>query len=664
MKHLVFFLFLNFLVFESNAMYQTYTDSLIQVLQSTEVTVERIDVLNELAWEFRNSKMEDALEYSNTALKLSSQIKDNKRIATSLKRKGVVLKYLGSYSEALNCYEEALTIEILNNNKKGEASCYNNMGNIYQRWGENQLALECFINSLKIKEKLYPESINLANTYKNIGHFCFEVLQQFDTAMYYLEQAKEIAIKKKDDALQGLIINDFGLLYHDQEMFGEAFSFFKVAAKKYEILKDSIGLAMVWDNMGRTATYLDDYTLAEHYHRQSLSIKQSREDKLGVGLVYSNLGDLMLKKEDYSEALRYYSKFLDISERAETKNNIVTAYHGIAISYEGLGKLEEALVFRKAYEEANYNLLNELKIRDIEELKIRYNTEKRKKEILALKFKQQLQVQDLERSNQFNNALMVVTGLVVFIAILIIQNHRNKRKASHYLALKIEEINNQRVNDLMHVHELKVMEAVIDSQEIERRRIAQQLHGEVGSILHTIKLYFSSMETKFNSVLDENKEQYKKANELLDKVTNEIRDVSHSLDAGIVNNLGIIAALEELADNIQKSDQMFVTVESFNMEERLDIKKEILIYRIIQELVSNVLKHAKAENLHISLTRRIDELNIMIEDDGVGFEFEEAKQSGGMGFTNISNKVSHLEGDLVFDSKKGHGTTVIININL
>ena len=100
------------------------------------------------------------------------------------------------------------------------------------------------------------------------------------------------------------------------------------------------------------------------------------------------------------------------------------------------------------------------------------------------------------------------------------------------------------------------------------------------------------------------------------------------------------------------------------MEERLESRKEILIYRIIQEVVSNVLKHAKANNLYISLTRREHDLNIIIEDDGIGFDVEQARKSGGMGLKNISTKVSHLGGDLVFDSKKGHGSTVIIDINL
>ncbi|MBT31654.1 MAG: hypothetical protein CMO01_18515 [Thalassobius sp.] len=664
MKHTIFFLLITLPLFRVNALHQSYTDSLVQALNTTENIADRIDILNELAWEWREEKMDVALQYSDSAYHLSQQINDTERQTTSLKRKGVVLKNKGDYSTALYCYEEALAYEIASNNKKGEASCYNNMGNIYKKWGDNKPALECFIKSLKIKENLFPGSITLANTYKNLGYFYFTSLEKLDTAIFYLEQAKEIAVEKKNAALEGLIINDLGLIYHESEMFENAFSFFREAASKFETLDDSVNMARVWDNLGRTATYMEDYPLAELYHYQSLSVKKAHHDQIGEGIVYCNLGDLMLKKENYADALDYYNKFLKISEKSDSKQNIVTAYQGLSLSYEGLKQYEEAIVFRKAYEEAKSEMDLRNNKEEVEELRIRYNTEKRKQQITTLQLEKELHVQALERSNQFNNALMLISGLVLLVAFLIVRNYQAKRKASQYLAIKIEEINNQRVNEIMQLQELKIMEAVIDSQEYERKRIAQQLHGEVGSILHTIKLYFNSMEKKFNSSINESKEQYLKANELLDKVTCEIRDVSHSLDAGIVNNLGIIAALEELAESIQLSNQMYVTVESYNMEERLESRKEILIYRIIQEVVSNVLKHAKANNLYISLTRREHDLNIIIEDDGIGFDVEQARKSGGMGLKNISTKVSHLGGDLVFDSKKGHGSTVIIDINL
>ena len=207
--------------------------------------------------------------------------------------------------------------------------------------------------------------------------------------------------------------------------------------------------------------------------------------------------------------------------------------------------------------------------------------------------------------------------------------------------------------------ELKTTYARLEGQDEERKRIAQELHDRLGVMLSTIKLYFQGLENKLEQ---KGKEQFLKANDLLDEATSEVRRISHDMNSGILNKFGLKAQLENLADILINSNKIEVNVLTHGLEKRFSATLERQIYRIIQELISNVLKHAKASRITIQVNQFQDVINVMVEDDGKGFDLESAHVKNGMGLKNIKYRVQELNGSVIFDSAPGRSTTVALDI--
>ena len=158
--------------------------------------------------------------------------------------------------------------------------------------------------------------------------------------------------------------------------------------------------------------------------------------------------------------------------------------------------------------------------------------------------------------------------------------------------------------------------ARLEGQDLERKRVARDLHDRIGSMLSTVKLFFASVDTKLEEFKEENQKHFHKANQLLDEACEEVRRIAHDMESGLLTKFGLKPELEALAETIKDSQQIEISLVTHGLQERLVNSLEVKSYRIIQELVSNVLKHAKATTLSIQLNRFDKVFNIIVEDNG------------------------------------------------
>ena len=200
---------------------------------------------------------------------------------------------------------------------------------------------------------------------------------------------------------------------------------------------------------------------------------------------------------------------------------------------------------------------------------------------------------------------------------------------------------------------------MVEGQEDERKRIAEDLHDRVGSILSTVKLYFNSLNTKIDTFQGENNQQFEKANTLLDEAVDEIRRISHNLISSILMKFGLGPALKDLCETVEGAQQIKVDLQMHGIDQRLNNQLEISLYRIIQELISNILKHATATEITISITHQNGNLNILVEDNGKGFDTSVIPN--GIGLKNIKSRILKLNGQINIDSVTDRGT--IVNLN-
>lgn len=203
--------------------------------------------------------------------------------------------------------------------------------------------------------------------------------------------------------------------------------------------------------------------------------------------------------------------------------------------------------------------------------------------------------------------------------------------------------------------------AVMEAEENERQRIAKDLHDGIGQMMSAAKMNLSSFESAIRFADNDQKRSFENAMRLVDDSCREVRTVSHIMmpNALLKNNLS--AAIHEFVDKLDnKSLEVHVYTEG--LDERLDSNIELVLYRVLQECVNNVIKHAGASTMDISVTRDRNGIDATVEDNGKGFDVKGKEAFTGMGLKNIITRVEYLKGTIDFDSAPGRGTVVAIHI--
>ncbi len=285
---------------------------------------------------------------------------------------------------------------------------------------------------------------------------------------------------------------------------------------------------------------------------------------------------------------------------------------------------------------------------EISRMNVLYETEKKERELLEER-------QKTKQNQNFLIIALVIIGLGSLVAILLQKNTSKKQK----LAEQEREIQKRKVVTLLKEQELLSIDAMIEGQEKERQRVANELHDDLGSLMATVRLYFENIK------VDKKDNALQKASELLEEAYQKIRGMAHSKNSGVIASQGLIPAVMKMARSISETNTIVLEVYNFGMEERMENSLELTIFRIIQELVTNIVKHAEATTGSIQFTKHEESLNILIEDNGKGFEFSKIETSSeGIGLYNIEKRIEHLEGSFTIDSTPGKGTSIIIDIPL
>ncbi|MBZ0243600.1 MAG: sensor histidine kinase, partial [Bacteroidales bacterium] len=226
-----------------------------------------------------------------------------------------------------------------------------------------------------------------------------------------------------------------------------------------------------------------------------------------------------------------------------------------------------------------------------------------------------------------------------------------------------------------HIQQVKLQQAIIDLSEKksrdavaaeiqERQRIGHELHDGLGQILSVARLNLSVLHQKKHLTDSRKEELFDTTFKSIDQAFNELRNISHNLAPALLSEKGLIEALKNLSDLVNKTNHLQMQLESFGFTTDLDSLTEHTLYRAIQELLNNVIKHAKASLFTVQLIKSEKEVTLMVEDNGRGFNINEAETGNGGGISNIKSRVENLNGSMYVDSLIDRGTIVSIVIPL
>ncbi|NJO25712.1 MAG: sensor histidine kinase [Bacteroidia bacterium] len=251
--------------------------------------------------------------------------------------------------------------------------------------------------------------------------------------------------------------------------------------------------------------------------------------------------------------------------------------------------------------------------------------------------------------------IAAIAGLLVLIGLIY-----RIYKSRHKLLRQEKELQQQKITDLEKDKQLLTIEAMLKGQEEERNRIAKDLHDGLGGMLSGTKLSFINFREEL--ILTPNSERrFVQSVSMLDNTIGELRKVAHNLMPEVLLRFGLEEALRDFCSSIQASSGIKVIYQQLGNKRKIETAAETAVYRIVQELVNNALKHAGATQIVVQLTMHNDKTTVTVEDNGKGFDSKQAAGKGA-GLLNIRHRVNYFKGNIDIDSEQGNGTSVTIEL--
>jgi two-component system NarL family sensor kinase len=595
--------------------------------------------------------LDSAYQLTLTAYRLSQKANYRAGIAKAMQRFGAIHQFKGRNDSALIFFRQALALREELMDYKAQAGTCKTISYSFRALGNKDSSYFYLYKALALYSR-QGDSVSIAGAYNELGELC-QAYGDIKSALGHLDNALRIFSNYNDTASVSRVYSKYGIVYYYQRDYKKALDYFLRANALNTYLNNKADLATDLNYLGLCYDALKNDKLCVATYREAASLfRHLCLDKDRAEVLY-NLGYFFLQREMADSSIYYLTRSNQLLKSLGEDALSLKVYQALASVYEKKGDYTKAYDYHVKYSNLNDSLLNSEKIRSIAEMQTRYETEKKEQQINLL------DQQNKTRSAQRN--FFIAGSIVLLLGLFVLGYYYVQRKR---LALRNEQIAQEKIGSLLKEQEINTYNAMIEGQEEERKRIATDLHDRLGSMLSTVKLLFGSLTEKIDRNQEENEKREARVTGLLDEAVLEVRRISHNLSTGMVNTFGLVTALEELCESVDRSGIVRCRLLSYGMEGRLDPQVEIGLFRMVQELVNNALKHSKAKQLTIQINRTEESLNLTLEDDGVGFDVEAGKASGGMGLKSLQARAARLNGVYHVDSRPGRGTISIIEIPL
>jgi len=640
-------LFLALLYLWSNAQ-SPLADSLRREFRQSKDPAQRIDLYYNLAKEVQMQDLEVSFAYADTLEKMAKAANSLLGEAQALHVRGKAHQDKGDKAAAICTLKKQLEIGQKIKDISIQADAYNGLGGTYQDFFQNDSAQHYLLLGAKLREQLGDQE-NLASAYSNLGNV-YSDAELHDKAIEYLKKALAIRLKTGDERRTIFTYNNLAVAYgakkEHQTSLEYSYKGIEMALKNDNKFVAGVmlgGVCHLLHEMGKDQ---------EAIPQCEKSIQYLQEVKREANLVfpYVNLATVYNALNQPQKALNYALLGYKIMQEKQLIDPLEIYYEEIARAYELMGQPKQALFWYKKYNALGDSLFTAENTQILAETEAKYQTQKKEKELTQKQL--QLEKQSSQLFKQQTWIWGLALGLVAFVLLgwLFWNRFRLRKKAELDAAI---------------IHEQKLgLNAVIEAQELERKRIAKDLHDGIAQEMVALKLGFSALQNKLKQVAPNEASQIGHLAEQLDQSCTEVRNISHTMLPPTLEQHGLAPSLEMLLRNTLQGTALQYEFESSLVPSNLDEKVEIGVYRIAQELLNNIIKHAQAGKIMVILYLAGGSLILRMEDDGQGFDFEQARVKGSMGILNILSRVNTLGGVFQTERAQPQGTISIIRIPL
>jgi signal transduction histidine kinase len=520
---------------------------------------------------------------------------------------------------------------------------------------------------------------------------------EHDVEMDYTMKVIRIAEKQGDSSFLAKIYTNLGINNLNRAIYEDAYGYFVKSEGFYSNPMNNKDFLFNRISFSNALYKLDSLERMKSVLDQAMSLLDRYPNNLDLQSYHTQMGLYYTGKEKYREALAAFDRARTIIVAHKMHGHLFGLLQKYAFTYEKMGNykmagnlmtdfLNRAIqtknginIFQGHYKRSQYraaegkfeaaykDLLRAVDVYDslemiettskIKQLELEYGTAKREKEILALQNKNSRAALALEKNRSQAYLMAMVIGTLAFLLFMGYLFYRNKLRN----AQRKERIQQSEVELLKQEQQNKIFSAMIEGQEKERKRLAIDLHDGLGGRLSGISMKLSKLER--DNLPEPTKKQLGLIHNDLDISLAELRGIARNLMPETLMKFGLEAALKDYCSSMNGHGTK-VTLQFYGSEKGMDNNGQVTIYRIIQELINNAIKHARATEVLVQFMREGNNVNVTVEDNGIGFETNIASHSIGMGLKNIETRVAYLKGAMDLQSVLNEGTSVNFQITV
>lgn len=631
-----------------NAQKSQTIEHLQKIANSTKNDSAKAAALNQLGFEGDDYGL-DGKKFTEEGLKLSTKLNIKSEKAIALLNQSQIFSKKGKYDSALIAIQKAQELYPKKDSIK-HASFYSkyyfSLGMLELPQGtEKDGALKNVLNALRFAKKTNDNYLTTV-CYGAVGT-AYNQLRAFDKAIESNKEFLDYALKSKGNLSLAKAYNNISASYlnaGNKELYDQ---YSKEFEKLVPQLKNPYyNWLLVHNNaLSFAEKGMIDKAVFEAKKAIELAKKAQVPPAKLMDSYYLTAYCLSLLKKN-EESNQYLNEVSKIAEEIQSPEYKMYAVSGFAENYAALGDYKKTAEYLSAQISLSDSISSE-------KTKINSNYLHIKNKIDQKDSQLQLQEEKINRKNLLN--WLFIGGLAALLAIVVLgyRNYNHRKK-----------IQEQKITELETEKQLLATQSLLKGQEEERTRISKDLHDGLGGLLSGVKLQLGAM--KGNLILtEENGNAFNHALNKLDESISEMRRVAHNMMPETLLKFGLQQALTDYSNGLSQGQNFAIDCEFFGVENRLENSVEIVVYRIVQELINNAVKHSEATKILVQVMRHDKEhLNITVEDNGKGFNFEEMKTKNSAGLQNIQSRVNYLNGKMDIQSEIGKGTSVYIECDL
>ena len=620
-------------------------ESELSFLQKQPADSAMVNRLNRYAEKIQFSSPQIAIEAMNASIAAAQKINYSLGLSVAYGLRAGLLFYEMKLDTSLLLLNKAYALvkgrkEIAYKNQA--ANLINKYAAIDQRKQHFDLAIERYQQAAQLFAET-GEKTNIIFSYYNLSGI-YKFLGDTSKMFYYATETNKLALQSRDPVsiIRGLIA--LGDAYCMVKNFDSAYIISTAGLRmaQKQDLTFAIGIFNNFIGLYYTNRAFKYDSAITHYNLALQSFTKINI-QYDIALVYQNMGNAYLKKGDFTNAVHFSLKAATLAKELKLDPVLYFSLKDLVRAEEERGNIAESYQYLKDFVEVSDALKNKNNQKRVYQLESRH--QEQQKEILLFA-KEKI----IERKNLLNYLLGFGVLSLIIIFTLLYRNYKSK-----------QVLQQQQITDLETEKKLMAVEAVLKGEEQERTRLAQDLHDGLGGMLSGLKYSFKSIKGQL-IMTPENSIAFERSMDMLDSSIHEMRRVAHNMMPEALVKFGLDTALKDFCNDINQTGALQLTYQSVGLNEVvLEQTTSITIYRIVQELVNNTMKHSGASTCLVQVSLQQQILTVTVEDNGQGFD---ASLANGMGWKNIRSRVELLKGKLDVKSVNNEGVSVFIEINL